>query len=99
MPVEKKDLEQALTSKLGCKKDPRHHIYFLLFHEDKMIARFKTSHSKKTYKTIDDSGLANMIKGLPGVDLGFFKGFVRCTHSGEDLKEKILDGGTPPALT
>ena len=91
MPIEKRELERALTSKLGCEKDQSHHNNFHLYHEGKLIKVFRTSHSKRKYKTIDDSGIGNMLRGLDGVPVGFFKSFVDCSKSRDELMGRILD--------
>lgn len=96
MALEKIKVEKALTSKLGCKIDKSHHNHFHLYYEGKIIRTFRTSHSKGKYKTIDDSGIGRMLRGLDGVPVRFFKDFVKCTNSKEALIGRILD--SIPAL-
>ena len=91
MPIEKRDIEKALTSKLGCEKDKTHHNNFYLSYEGKIIKIFRTSHSKTKYKTVDDSGIGNMLRDLDGVTVRYFKDFVDCSNSKEELIERILD--------
>ena len=90
MPVEKRALEGALAGKLGCERRETHHHCFDFIHEGKSIKTFRTPHSKAKYKTIDDSGIRYMINDLDGVTVHFFKKFVKCSKSKEDLIEKIM---------
>lgn len=85
MSLSKKDLEHGLTTKLRCTKSESHHHLFHLTIGGRKVAQFRTSHSKGKMKELDDSGIGNMLRPFPNLSVRFFKDFINCDHTREEV--------------
>lgn len=98
MPLERADIEGALSSK-GFSKDPSgDHNYFRYYSQGKKTQIYtKTSHGSK-YKNLSDDLVSAMAKQCK-LTTKQFKELVSCTMSGAEYEGMLATAGHIPQLS
>jgi hypothetical protein len=92
MPIEKTELERLLERDLGFERDERHHHWFTLTVNGKVVAVTRTSHSPKA-RTIDDSLLSKIARHDLHISVGFLKDLLSGRKSRDDYLAELKGGG------
>lgn len=95
MPLDRRDVEQALETKLQFRCGQGDHREFTLHIAGKMVTKTKTSRGTK-HKTIGDELLGQMARQL-FVPRKFFEDLVKCLKTKTDYLRSLADRGIVPA--